>query len=97
MASTTKSVVQPFLAISRATGRGILKWHVWPGEDDAATIRRIITDATDALLGPGPGCFPGRLWTKAEQSPRWLAILEMIGVFSGSYLEFLSLLGDIDM
>jgi len=75
-------------------GCGRLVWYKLPDESVAESVERMIGPATAALIRKGPGAFPSNKWTNSEQAPRWLALLENIGIFSHAYMEFMVLVGD---
>ena len=75
-------------------GKNSLKTYPDDGTTDAQFLSCFANLFTSAVIGPGPDSFPGRSWTKADVSPKWVCLLESIcGLLSASYPRFLSLLG----
>jgi len=74
-----------------AWGKGLLVWYVLDGESQQATWVRMLTGATDCVYGTGIGSFPGRSWTKAEEAPRWITLLDLLGLWEDAYPEFCDL------
>ena len=51
------------------------------GPSDATIRERIKTSVASATVGRGPRSFPGNHFTKVEQTPQWIALLELMGLF----------------
>jgi hypothetical protein len=45
-----------------------------------------------AVIGPGPGGFPSSKFAHCEDAPRWVALLELLGLFSDSYVMMMRML-----
>eukprot|EP00959_Pyramimonas_sp_CCMP1952_P178665 3734516-Pyramimonas_sp.AAC.1 len=63
------------------------------GPSDTDIKLRLIREFTHALVHSGPQSFPGRNFVKAEQTPNWIALLEVFGVFTRAYPMWADMVG----
>ena len=73
-------------------GVGELTVHAAPRYTDQQIQAWLLGPVRRAIVGPGPGNFPSRSWTRSEQSVRFLALLALLGLLEPAYERYCALI-----